>query len=96
MNGTLHIYGQGAWHDDVWIVGDRAALNALARAVAMALFRGIGDTETMATDGEGYGVHVRRMAEDAMINKLAMPYTDDCARDGQGVDPAQFFAEARP
>ena len=35
--GTLHVYPQHVWHDDVYIVGNRAALELLVEAVQKAL-----------------------------------------------------------
>lgn len=53
----LHVYGQSAWHDDVFIVGNRQALKALREAIGKALEQGQGETnDVFVADGEGYGV----------------------------------------
>lgn len=55
----LHVYGQEAGHDPVFIVGTRAALLDLRAAVMSALTIGRGAQAAVATDGEPYALHVR-------------------------------------
>ena len=50
----LHLYGQGAWHDDVWIVGDHEALVELMATIQRARNMGEGVCEASVNDGEGF------------------------------------------
>ncbi|WP_027719056.1 hypothetical protein [Desulfovirgula thermocuniculi] len=80
----LHVYGQSAWHDDVFIVGNRQALKVLLEAVKEALDQGKGEVDgVFAADGEGYGIVVIREDDPwpEGWEKLALPYTEDYARD---------------
>ncbi|TRZ48220.1 hypothetical protein D4S03_10140 [bacterium] len=104
---TLHIYGQSTWHDDVLIVGDADALQLLRLAIGDAL----AGLELMATgaislhnpsktqrdvfvnDGEGYSVRVLCLPE--VPANLAVPYTEDYAKErwGGSVGPHELFKE---
>ena len=86
----LHIYGQEAWHDDVYLVGNRAGLSALKTAIEEALAIGKGQTpekgQVFVSDGEGYSVKVLCNDEDwqgEFWGTLAVPYTEDFARDNR-------------
>ena len=85
---VLHVYPQGAWHDDVLIAGNRQALEALRDVVTRALEQGPDAFETVfAADGEGYRVVVRRMGEpveDPEWQSMRLPYTEEYARGGEG------------
>ena len=78
----LHIYGQCAFHDNVEIVGNREALEALRDTISEALYGIPHFMEPIVNDGEGYRVYVR-LAEgdwDSMVwQKLAVPYMEDYA-----------------
>jgi len=56
----LNIYGQEAWHTDAKIVGSKAALEALKKAIDIAIKSGFAtispppDNDLFASDGEGY------------------------------------------
>jgi hypothetical protein len=86
----LHFYGQCQWHDEVWVVGNRAALTALRDAIDTALSADTGaETQAIANasvaDGEGFEVVVRM--EDGPWNGefwkgAAMPYSDEVAAAG--------------
>lgn len=83
----LHVYGQHHWHDEVIILGNKKALGALARALEKAIKSGRGETGDLYTaDGEGYIVVVLRRDETwpEGWEHLALPYTDDCARERRG------------
>jgi len=58
----LHIYGQEAWHDEAYLVGNRQALKALRDALTMLVDRdevkAAVDIEVFANDGEGYSLSV--------------------------------------
>ncbi|MGI9951951.1 hypothetical protein V3F56_06250 [Moorellaceae bacterium AZ2] len=79
----LHVYGQHHWHDEAVILGNKKALEALARAVEKAIKSGRGEAEPYTADGEGYTVVVLRKDEPwpEGWERVALPYTDDCARD---------------
>ncbi len=78
----LHVYGQGVWHDEVFVVGNPAGLTALRDAIDASLRDGAAVTPTVfvAADGEGYQVFVERVAE---VDRLATPYSEECARDNR-------------
>lgn len=85
----LHIYGQRAWHDDAWIVGNRAALQDLRQALDAALsqFSATDDkhrhqADVFAVDGEGYRIKVCLLSGMDM-EKMAAPYSAEEARDGR-------------
>ena len=86
----LHVYGQDAWHDDVWIVGNRPALQLLRNTLDNALAKGMDTTEQIdepglfVNDGEGYEVRVLFLEGDwdtMAWRRLAVPYTEDCAKE---------------
>ena len=83
---VLHVYPQGAWHDDVLIAGNRQALEGLARAVARALEQGADATEEVfAADGEGYRLVVRPVDQAWQGSEwqgMRLPYTEEYARGG--------------
>jgi len=58
----LHIYGQAIWHDPVYIIGNREALEDLKKAIENVLDddKGEGKTEAFCNDGEGYYVIVKQ------------------------------------
>ncbi len=96
------MYAQKAWHDDAFIIGNRAALTALRAAIDQALEqpdgRGV-TTEVFAADGEGYTVRVRRLLDEPWAGfweRLAMPYTHAIAADRPSdgaLHPSALFAE---
>lgn len=82
--GLLHLYAQPAEHDDAWIVGNSAALTALAQAIQDAFSSGEGAAEVFVADGEGFTLRVR--LDDAPMSsptwvRRAVPYTDESARE---------------
>lgn len=79
MDRILHIYGQGAWHEEADIVGDRAALTALRDAIDRALSEGSASTDAMVTDGEGFPVVVIRLDDAETLARLPLPYSDEMA-----------------
>lgn len=56
---TLHVHPQPMWHGSAAIVGNGAALEALQRAIAVALSCGDATAVVYAADGEGYSISVR-------------------------------------
>lgn len=81
----LHVYGQRAWHDEVYIVGNKQGLEILLVAVKQAIkeSRGEADNLVFTADGEGYGVIVLRRDDPwpKGWSRVALPYTGDCAKD---------------
>lgn len=84
--GTLHIYGQAAWHDEAYVCGTREGLEQLRRAIDVALQRskksgrGASECGSFTSDGEGFKINVVVANED-QAGRLKSPYTDDIARD---------------
>lgn len=80
----LHIYGQSIWHDPVYIIGNRKALEDLKKAIEDALDKGEGKIEAFCNDGEGYYVIVK-YDNSGWLNgdwaRRAVPYTDEVARE---------------
>lgn len=99
--GLLHIYGQGAWHEGAYIVGNVEALVALRDALNKLLATdGIGlmnlqdgyigkvELEHWVNDGEGYLLHIILLNGDWQTEKwvkLITPYTEDIASDNNRV-----------
>ena len=90
MHKTLnwcHVYGQGAWHDSVYIVGTTEALKRLKHAISVALGAGEGasgeeflretSAEVMTNDGEGYHIHVFKVDNLEYQHKTILPYTEE-------------------
>ncbi|MGE5593063.1 MAG: hypothetical protein ACM3X3_05220 [Betaproteobacteria bacterium] len=80
----LHVYGQEQWHDDVQIIGNKRALQALRDAVNAVLqeHKEEASMDTVFTgDGEGYRVTVIRLDDERTWPTLAVPYTDEFARE---------------
>lgn len=96
----LHVYGAEAWHESVFIVGNRKGLQALRNAIDDALKaepggKGFGTRECMVSDGEGYQLHVSCFDHDWQHpdwKEIAMPYTANIARDRREnlKHPAEF------
>jgi hypothetical protein len=76
--GVVHIWGQGAWHDTVYIRGNRSGLERLKRAVDEALEAGVASTEAYVSDGEGYDIDIQ-MVSDEDAEMLGVPYFEDIA-----------------
>jgi hypothetical protein len=78
---TLHIYGQDAWHDTAYIVGDRQSLAALRDCLAEALYSGEATKfNSFTNDGEGYSIEVIPLDEPQM-ETMRLPYHGDIAID---------------
>ena len=87
----LHIYPQRAWHDNCYIIGNRAGLQRLCKAISQALKNGIADTASprdipglTVSDGEGYEIRV--VMDDSgwygeFWTRLSTPYTESYAED---------------
>jgi len=57
----LHVFGQGSWHDDIKIVGNREAFTRLIQmlqGVLKSRADRVSDDTFWVNDGEGYGVHI--------------------------------------
>ena len=90
---TLHIYGQELWHEPAFIVGDRESLQALAKAIEIALSResGSASAQTMTEDGEGYITFV--IARDPFPTELALPYNDQSIVPFTGESPYDLLSK---
>lgn len=84
----LHIYGQGAWHDNIEIVGNYEALAGLADAITRALLVDRNaEMEAFVSDGEGYSVRVLLHDEEwKEWEAMPVPYTDEVAKERRGYD----------
>ncbi len=83
-DGLLHLYGQGYYHDEVYIVGSRASLISLKKAIEDALETGRGSAEFFTADGEGYDLNILAREdqwESEFWTNLAFPYSEEFARD---------------
>ena len=79
----LHIYGQGYWHDEVRIIGNREALLELRETIAEALYGNPYFMETFAVDGEGYTITVRLVEggfDSPEWDAMPLPYSEDFAQ----------------
>lgn len=94
---VVHVYPQRRWHEEVYIVGDDAALRRLARAIELALSKGAGALETFAADGEGYKVVVIRLRDPESWELLRLPYMSEYAADkrGDALEPRGLLARLR-
>lgn len=78
---TLHVMPAHTPHDEVIIVGDRAALEMLRDAIAGALERGSAGTGTLyAGDGEGYHIVAVQSDTTSISNDVPLPYADPIDR----------------
>ena len=59
MDDILHIYGQGAWHDDIKIVGTKDALQKFSDNLLKVLKEGKSEFQTFVNDGEGYSIIIK-------------------------------------
>ncbi|MDO8671127.1 MAG: hypothetical protein Q7O66_06810 [Dehalococcoidia bacterium] len=81
----LHIYGPDWHHDDAYIMGDRAALEALRAAIDRVLMfaanpgTSVESDEFFVGDGEGFTAYVLLYKDD--FGHVAEPYTEDYARE---------------
>jgi hypothetical protein len=93
--GTLHVYGQPAQHDEVYLVGDHAGLIHLRDALVLALRDGVGTGVAMSADGEGYDLIVIRCDSQAYWEHLRLPYTADwlIERERDKAHPASLLAQ---
>ena len=89
---AMHIFGQEAWHDDVFIVGTPSQLINLSRAIEEALHSYHGKMESMASDGEGYGIHVFKVRT---LDGVSMPYFAEYADydDENDVSPQRLLKD---
>lgn len=79
---TLHVYAQYTWHDNAYLAGTPSALRLVRDAIAVALGDArVGTVTAFVNDGEGYDFKVIAASEEEM-HALAVPYTDELARDG--------------
>jgi hypothetical protein len=81
MAMELHIYGQGAWHDDAYIIGDREAIIHIMSLCDKALTDGkaVSPEDFFVNDGEGYFIKVA--VTDKMIDMVTPYHEYDIASD---------------
>ncbi len=93
----LHIYGQEAWHDNVYIVGNALALTRLRNAINAVLGGpSTAKTEAFASDGEGFGIYVICNDDAEKWGKLRVPYTQEYSRDGRATTIEPQELEGKP
>ena len=85
----LHVYAQDQWHDEAFLVGDRAALEKVRAAIDAALESGFGKAVASAADGEGYHLHVVRHDAERM-KRLRLPYASFDHPDIKGRYPSSL------
>lgn len=75
--GLVHLYGQGGWHQEAYIVGDPRGLTVLRDAIDKALSSpgAQGQAHVSVADGEGYTVHVLNHPSERM-GRVTLPYVD--------------------
>lgn len=79
---TVHLHAQATWHDSAYISANRSGLLALRQAIDEALGAAqTGAADVFTNDGEGFDLRVRCVTGE-QIYKLALPYTDEVAREG--------------
>lgn len=86
----LHLYAQGAWHEEAFIVGEEAALIELRDAINKALETGRGHCMPMQNDGEGYHLLIAKIDSERM-DKMANAYTDDIAAEQNRIRHGERF-----
>lgn len=75
-NPLLHIYAQSGNHDEAFIVANEEGIHKLILVLQMALEHQKATGLFFVTDGEGFYPIVIK-TDDATIDKLVFPYTDD-------------------
>lgn len=69
-----HIYGQGMWHGDAFIVGNRTALEEMRNAIDIALKYGEISTTLFPSDEEGYDLFISCVDDRFNWDLVDMPY----------------------
>lgn len=95
MSNLLHVYAQGQWHGDAWLVGDREGLTALRDAVDRALTDGSAACEAFVDDGEGYAVLVVHLDHDGPWGRMRSPYIAEYCGRGGPVEPLDILPTGR-
>lgn len=76
-----HVYAAEQWHDNSYIVGDENALRGIKTAIDKALTEGRGICTLRPNDDETYQLHILKITNPTIENKLVLPYTEDVAID---------------
>ena len=95
MINLLHIIPQEWWHTSAFIIGNRAALEELKKAIEEALESpsGVGSGEFYPKDREGYSVYIACVSEDE-IEGVPLGYTDDATKSiGDTTDIPQWLID---
>lgn len=72
----LHIYGQSQWHDEAYIVGNRAALERLHKSIGEALQYGESRKCFVPSDDEVYDVYISCVDDAFDFETLPLQYHD--------------------
>lgn len=75
----LHIRGQFSYHSEASIIATESGLIGLREAIDEAIATGNGEAVVFSSDGEGYGLKVRRASLVAELGDP--PYLEDLARE---------------
>ena len=79
----LHIYGQGAWHDDVVIIGNAKTLRKLSEILRIAASCDASGDMFFCSDGEGFKV---RILNRETLDDQPLPYYDNMALDSRSLE----------
>lgn len=71
-----HLYGQGMWHDNAYIVANRIGLEKLREAIDMALNNGEFRMSSSTSDDEGYSLFVSCVPDNFDWDSIELPYHD--------------------
>lgn len=71
-----HIYGQGMWHGDAFIVANRMALEEMRDAIDIALKYGETRATLSQSDNEGYDLFISCIEDGFNWGKIDMSYHD--------------------
>lgn len=77
---VLHLYPGASYHDEGYVVGNRAGLLNLRDAIDRALEKQHSETTVFVSDGEGYEVFVIMQDtswQDKIWQNLLLPYAKD-------------------
>lgn len=90
----LHLYPQLDNHIEAWVVGNKAGLKALKKAITAALKdERLKGEQAFAADGEGYQVLVLPLTNE-QIKTVRVPYTEMLEVNRSGLHP--FHLVSRP
>jgi hypothetical protein len=71
-----HLYGQGMWHDNAYVVANRIGLEKLREAIDIALNNGEFRMSSSTSDNEGYDLFISCVPDNFDWDSIEMPYND--------------------